>query len=126
MRMRFLVLRAYFKLILFDLYLLRGNFNALHGKVRRYRVGHRPPASDATERICAAVDMACIWYWKEVLCLQRSAATACLLKQFDVPCEMVIGVQQLPFRSHAWVEVNGKVVSDKPYMREMYAVVEKC
>lgn len=126
MPMRFLVLRAYFKLILFDLYLLRGNFNALHEKVRRSRVRKRPLTSDATERICASVDMACIWYWKEVLCLQRSAATACLLKQFGVAGEVVIGVQQLPFRSHAWVEVDGKVVSDKPYMREMYAVVEKC
>jgi hypothetical protein len=70
--------------------------------------------------------MACIWYWKEVRCLQRSAATACLLKQFGVTAEMVIGVQQLPFRSHAWVEVDGKVVSDKPYMREMYAIAERC
>lgn len=126
MRMRFLVLRAYFKLILFDLYLLRRNFNALHDKVRRYRIRKRSLPSNATERVCAAVDMACIWYWKEVLCLQRSAATACLLKQFGVRAEMVIGAQQMPFRSHAWVEINGKVVSDKPYMREMYAVVEKC
>ena len=37
---------------------------------------------DAVERICSAVDMACIWYWKEALCLQRSAATACLLKKY--------------------------------------------
>jgi len=122
--MTILVLRAYLKLILFDLYLLRGNFNALHKKVRRYPIRRRLLVSDAPERVCAAVDMACIWYWKEVLCLQRSAATACLLKQYGVANEMVIGVQQLPFRSHAWVEVNGQVVSDKPYMREMYSVLE--
>jgi hypothetical protein len=126
MRMRFLVLRAYFKLILFELYLLRGNFNALHEKVRRWPIRTRPLASDATGRISEAVDMACIWYWKEVLCLQRSAATACLLKQFGVAAEMVIGVQQVPFKSHAWVEVDSRVVSDKPYMREMYTVIEKC
>lgn len=126
MRMRSLILRAYFKLILFDLYLLRSNFNALHERVRRCRVRKRLLSSDAPARICAAVDMACIWYWKEVRCLQRSAATACLLKQFGVTAEMVIGVQQLPFRSHAWVEVDGKVVSDKPYMREMYAIAERC
>lgn len=126
MRMRFLVLRAYFKLILFDLYLLRGNFNALHEKVRRYGIRKQPLASDATERICAAVDMACIWYRKEVLCLQRSAATTCLLRQFGITAEMVIGAQQVPFRSHAWVEVEHRVVSDKPYMREMYTVVETC
>jgi hypothetical protein len=49
-----------------------------------------------------------------------------LLKQYGAAAEMIIGVQQLPFRSHAWVEVDGRVVSDKPYMREMYAIVEKC
>src|ERR1700755_834642 len=124
--MSFLVLRAYGKLIYFDLYLAHGNFGALYQKVRDYPLGRSMDAPGVTKTICEAVDMASIWYWKEVLCLQRSAATACLLKRFGVAAEMVIGVQQLPFRSHAWVEVAGKVVSDKPYMREMYAVVEKC
>ena len=124
--MRFLILRAYLKLILFDCYLLRGNFKALHNKVRRYPLCKKPLTSGAAERVCAATDMACIWYWKEVLCLQRSAATACLLKACGVPAEMMIGVQQLPFKSHAWVEVGGQVVTDKPYMREMYAVIERC
>ena len=43
-----------------------------------------------------------------------------------VPAQMVIGSQQMPFRSHAWVEVEGRVVNDKPYMREMYAVLDRC
>ena len=125
--MRALIVRAYLKLIFFNFYLLRGNFNALHQKVRNYPVRKRKePGSQVIETVCAAMDMACIWYWKEVLCLQRSAATACFLKDYGVAAEMVIGVQQVPFRSHAWVEVNGCVVSDKPYMREMYAVVETC
>jgi hypothetical protein len=70
--------------------------------------------------------MACIWYWKEVLCLQRSAATACLLRRFGVHSELVIAVQQMPFKAHAWVEVDGRIVNDKPYMREMYAVLDRC
>jgi hypothetical protein len=78
------------------------------------------------EQICSAVDMACIWYWKKVLCLQRSAATACLLKRYGVPAQMTIGAQQIPFKAHAWVEVDGRVVNDKPYIREMYAVLDKC
>src|SRR6267142_2468310 len=28
---------------------------------------------------------------------------------------MVIGAQQMPFKAHAWVEVDGRVVNDKPY-----------
>lgn len=124
--MSFLVLRAYLRLIQFDLYLARGNFQALNSKVRAYPIGKTLAAAGSTERICAAVDMACIWYWKEVLCLQRSAATACLLKRCGVPAQMMIGAQQMPFRAHAWVEVDGQVVNDKPYMREMYAVLDQC
>jgi len=124
--MSFIVLKAYLKLIHFDLYLARGNFAALYEKVRNYPVKEKKLPIDAVERICSAVDMACIWYWKEALCLQRSAATACLLKRYGVPAQMVIGAQQMPFKAHAWVEVAGVVVNDKPYMPEMYAVLDRC
>lgn len=121
-----LVLKAYGRLIQFDLYLARGNFEDLYKKVRRYPVSDKTPAADTVERICYAIDIACIWYWKEALCLQRSAATACLLKQYGVPAQMIIGVQQIPFKAHAWVEVDSRVVNDKPYMSEMYAVLDRC
>ncbi len=124
--MSFLVLRAYLRLIQFDLYLARGNFQALYDKVRAYPIRTLEEPADSTERVCEAVDMACIWYWKEVLCLQRSAATACLLKCCGVPAQVMIGAQQMPFKAHAWVEVDGQVVNDKPYVREMYAVLDKC
>ena len=32
----------------------------------------------------------------------------------------------MPFKAHAWVEVAGVVVNDKPYMPEMYAVLDRC
>jgi hypothetical protein len=124
--MSFLVLKAYLKLIHFDLHLARGNFAALYEKVRKYPVAARTPDPDPVERINSAIDMACIWYWKEALCLQRSAATACLLKRYGVPAQMVIGAQQMPFKAHAWVEVDGRVVNDKPYTPEMYAVLDRC
>lgn len=124
--MSLLTLRAYFELICFDLYLSRGNFAALYGKVRNCPVASATQSPSAVEKVCAAVDLACIWYWKEVLCLQRSAATTCLLKRCGVAAQMMIGAQQVPFKSHAWVEVDGRVVNDKPYMREMYAVLDRC
>jgi hypothetical protein len=124
--MSFLVLKAYLKLIQFDLYLARDNFAALYEKIRNYPVGAHAPGPNAIENICSAVDMACIWYWKEALCLQRSAATACLLKKYGVQAQMVIGAQQMPFKAHAWVEVGGRVVNDKPYTPEMYTVLDRC
>lgn len=124
--MKFLVLRAYWRLICFDLYLARGSFASLYRRVRNCPVGKPIATTDPTQQICEAVDMACIWYWKEVLCLQRSAATACLLKQYGVRAQLMIGAKQMPFRAHAWVEVDGFVVNDRPYMREMYAVLDRC
>lgn len=124
--MTFLVLKAYLKLIYFDLYLARGNFSALYDRVRSYPTGIKAEAAGAVERICSAMDMACVWYWKEALCLQRSAATACLLKRYGIPAQLVIGAQQMPFKAHAWVEVDGRVVNDKPYVPEIYAVLDRC
>ena len=124
--MSFLVLRAYLRLIQVDFYLARGDFQALYNKVRNCPIRKKPSSPNPIERICAAVDMACIWYWKEALCLQRSAATACFLKRFGIPAQLVIGTQQLPFKAHAWVEVDGRVVNDKPYTPEIYAAIDRC
>src|SRR5260370_32552299 len=124
--MRFLVLRSYLELIYFDFYRARGNFAGLYDTVRGYPIRKRASSPDAAEKICAAMDVACTWYWKEVLCLQRSAATACLLKRYGVAAHLVIGAQQMPFKAHAWVEADGRIVNDKPYMTEIYAVLDRC
>ena len=119
-------IKAYSLLVLFDLYLKRGSFEALYRKIRDFPVAQNKSESDAIETLCSAVDMACIWYPKEVLCLQRSAATACLLRKSGIPARMIIGVRRMPFKAHAWVEVNGNVVNDKPYTPDIYAVLDRC
>jgi len=124
--MSLLFVKALLRLIQFDFYLMRGNFAALHRKVQTYPIRNSNAPPGIVERVCSAVDLACIWYPKEALCLQRSAAAACLLRSMGVPAQMVIGVQKLPFKAHAWVEVEGNVVNDKPYTREMYAVLDRC
>lgn len=121
-----LAAQAYLQLIRFDLCLMRGRFALLHWRVRNCQVAPTTPSQGTIEMICSSVDMACIWYWKEVLCLQRSAVTTCLLRRRGVAAVMIIGAQQSPFKAHAWVEVNGTVVNDKSYMREMYSVLERC
>lgn len=121
--MSVLVIQAYSKLIQFDLYLSR-DFSTLCTYVRQYPMRNAMRSRTSVETICTAVDMACIWYWKEVLCLQRSTVATCLLKRNGIPARIVIGAQQNPFKAHAWVEVDGRVVNDKSYMREMYAVLD--
>jgi hypothetical protein len=127
--MRFVFLRALWQLIVFDFYLLRGNFAALYRKVEKYPV-KRPDknaaVAGAVDRICSAVNLACMWYPKRSLCLQRSAVTTCLLRSYGVPAQMVIGAQKLPFKAHAWVEVDSQVVNDKLYTSEIYSVLDRC
>lgn len=123
--MSFLLASAYAELLWLELYLARRDFAGLYQRVRDEPFRERHPSSPSSERICASVDIACAWYWKQVFCLQRSAATACLLKRHGVPAQLVMGAQQMPFRAHAWVEVNGRVVNDKPYLAEMYAVLDR-
>jgi len=123
--MSFLFLSAYWHLIRFGLYLRWGNFHALYTAVRKCPVKNGGCDREVVERICSAFDRACIWYPKEVLCLQRSAATAFLLKKRGVAARLVIGTQQIPFKAHAWVEVGGRVVNDKPYALDIYAVLDR-
>jgi hypothetical protein len=124
--MRFSVLNAFFELMIIDFYLARGNFEALYCKVRNCPITRKPFSPEVIEAVCSAVDLACVYYPKHVLCLQRSAATACLLKRRGVSAQMIIGSKQMPFQAHAWVEVEGRVVNDKPYTREIYAVLDRC
>jgi hypothetical protein len=122
-----LFLEAYGNLVAFEFYVARGRFDRLYERVRLYPTARKARSSaEILERHCFAVDMACIWYWKQVLCLQRSAATTCLLRKHGIAAQLVIGAQQIPFRAHAWVEVSGKVVNDKPYTPEMYSVLDRC
>lgn len=121
-----LVFGAYLQLIRMDLYLARGLFAAMYEHVRRVQLGKLARSPEATEAICQATDIASIWYWKQVPCLQRSAAATCLLRRHGIAAQLVIGAQCMPFRAHAWVEVEGKIVNDKPYISELYAVLDRC
>ena len=125
--MKLLVLESWFLLLRFEIVMHLRDFRGLHRMVERQLVLPAiPSCGPSSEELCRAIDMACVFYFKRVLCLQRSAATTLLLRRHGWEAEMVIGAQILPFKSHAWVEIRGRVVNDKPYMREMYAVLDRC
>lgn len=124
--MRFLFWKALIGLMAFDSLLLVRNFAALHRIVRNWKSNGREARLDTTERVCDAVNLACSWYPKRALCLQRSAVTTCLLRNCGVPAEMVIGAQKLPFKAHAWVEVYGQAVNERTDVQTIYGVWERC
>ena len=121
-----LFLRACILLLRFERWIRNRNFSRIYDRVRLASVQEQTfTPSHAPEQICHAVDLVCVWHWRPVLCLQRSAAACCLLKTCGFPAKLVIGVRQLPFRAHAWVELDGVIVNDKPYLRTMYAVLDE-
>lgn len=99
-------------------------FGSIHSTVRK--CGVAGIQRHEAEHLCRAIDYACVFYFKRVLCLQRSAATALLLRRYGWHAELVIGVQLLPFYSHAWIEMDGRVVNDKPYVVEKFETLERC
>jgi hypothetical protein len=103
------------------------DFRRLHDIVREKKV-HPVILNQrhSGQVLCLAIDWACVLYFKQVLCLQRSAATTLILRTFGWNAELVVGARVLPFKSHAWVEIQGLVVNDKPYMQDIYEVMERC
>jgi Transglutaminase-like superfamily len=125
--MKQLVLESWLLLFRFEIVMHLRDLRTLHRLVERQRVNSAvSPCGPSSEELCHAVDLACVFYFKPVLCLQRSAATTLLLRRHGWGAEMVIGAQILPFKSHAWVEMHGKVVNDKPYILDIYQVLERC
>src|SRR5579859_6301004 len=101
-------------------------FPRIHAVVRAQQLRPASEVQESDRELSRAVDLARVFYFKRVLCLQCSAATAVLLRRHGCNAEMVIGAQLLPFQSHAWVEINGQVVNDKPYIAEIFQVLERC
>ena len=125
--MTHLVLESWLLLLYFEFVMRFRGLKVLHEIVRSEKVCDADdPMLPSSTDLCHAVDLACVFYFRQVMCLQRSAATTLLLRRHGWEGEMVIGAQLLPFKSHAWVEIKGAVVNDKPYMHEIYRVLERC
>src|SRR5262244_3758385 len=114
MRRAWLVLRGFGELVRYDAILrLRGSGWVL--RQLRLQPATASPAGAQRERaICDAVLLATCFYWKPVLCLQRAICTVRMLRSHGVAARLMIGYRPSPFFSHAWVEVDGRVVYGSP------------
>ncbi|HEX7315673.1 MAG TPA: lasso peptide biosynthesis B2 protein [Pyrinomonadaceae bacterium] len=83
-------------------------------QLRQQSVAAKPTGQESERAICDAVLLATCLYWKPVLCLQRSVCTVRLLRRHGIVARLVIGYRPSPFFSHAWVEVDGRVVYGSP------------
>ena len=120
-----LFLRALLALATYDVLCTVSTFARIHRMVKAWPVAHRFPNGDTIDRVCKAVNYACVWYPKQVLCLQCAFVTAYLLRKKGVPAQMVLGAQKLPFKAHAWVEVDGRAINERSNVQATYAVWDR-
>ena len=118
-----LVAQAWLALLAFDLARPAG-FARLWRRLGGTRANGRSPLASPQD-IVWAVDEACVWYVKRAACLQRSFVAARLLRRRGFAAEMVIGCRPLPFESHAWVELDGRVINDLPQYQRAFAVLNR-
>ena len=105
----FLVLRALFEMVRYDVIVSSVGIGRILRQLRSQHVPVRQCREDLQKAICDAVLLASCFYWKPVLCLQRSVCTTILLRKYGIGAKVVIGYRPTPFFSHSWVEVNGHV-----------------
>ena len=109
-----LVVRALYEIARYELVLsLRGSGRIL-SQLKRQSISIQSNDSELEKTICDAVLLATCFYWKPVLCLQRAVCTVRLLRRHGIHARLVIGYRPSPFFSHAWVEVDGRVVYGSP------------
>jgi hypothetical protein len=121
-----LFFQALFMLLAYDVLSTLCRFQTTYCMVRGWKINRKADGPDTATEVCTAVNYACVWYPKQALCLQRSFVTTYLLRKNGVAARMVLGAQKLPFKAHAWVEVDGQAINERSNVQATYAVWDKC
>lgn len=111
--MKFMTLKFIFGFALYDLFRFGNNLARLRRFLLGWKISNRPSQAEIVQQACMAMRHARVWYPRRVRCLQRSAVLACMLRSYGVPAQMVMGSQKMPFKGHAWVEVDGKAINER-------------
>ena len=105
-----LVFRAVYEIVRYEVVLSLLGSGRILSQLKRQSISANAANAELEKAICHAVLLATCFYWKPVLCLQQAVCTARLLRRHGIYARLVIGYRPSPFFSHAWVEVNGRVV----------------
>ncbi len=118
-----LIARAWWELAVFDLISGTLGFRAVYRRMGRKPGSERTRQASLEPIICEAIESAGSLYWKRILCLQRAVVTARLLRRYCADAEVVIGYRPAPFLSHAWVELEGRVINESTvYQRRLHVL----
>jgi hypothetical protein len=121
-----LVIQSYTWLLVMDVLVTSGKLHWLNSIVRRCNTRTKGRHCGDSPIVIRSLGLACVLYPKRALCLQRSAALTVLLKTHGVPAQLILAAQPVPFKAHAWVEVDGSVVGDRSYIPTDYLELHRC
>ena len=105
-----LVFRALYEIARYEVILSLLGSGRILSQLKRQSISIQSNSPELAKTICDAVLLATCFYWKPVLCLQRAVCTVRLLRRNGIHARLVIGYRPSPFFSHAWVEVEGRVL----------------
>ena len=105
-----LVVRALYEIARYEVVLSLLGSGRILSQLKRQSVSIQSNSPELEKTICDAVLLATCFYLKPVLCLQRAICTVRLLRRHGIHARLVIGYRPSPFFSHAWVEVDGRVL----------------
>ena len=102
------------------------------GTIARFRglgvLARRSPVMRFPRRdlsiLASGINTAFAFYTHERLCLPRAIVSCCTLRAHGISASVVIGVKQMPFKAHAWVEIDDVPFNERHRTRE-YAVIER-
>jgi len=114
MKRAWLIFRALYEIARYEVIVSLLGSGHILSQLKRQSIAAKPTSRELEQAICDAVLLATCFYWKPVLCLQRSVCTVRLLRRHGIVARLVIGYRPSPFFSHAWVEVDGRVAYGSP------------
>ncbi|HEY9403396.1 MAG TPA: lasso peptide biosynthesis B2 protein [Pyrinomonadaceae bacterium] len=117
------VTSALYELVRYEVSVRSRGSGRILAQLRLQSVAAKTNGRGSEQAICDAVLLATCFYWKPVLCLQRAVCTVRLLRRHGIAARLVIGYRPSPFFSHAWVEVDGRVVYGSPAYQERLRVL---
>src|SRR5258706_4396822 len=119
------VAEALWELFRYDfVYALHG-FRGIQSGRKRSSIASPKFSPQSEPSICRAFVIGTSLYWKPVRCLQRSVALARMLRRRSSDAEVVIAYIPDPFFSHAWVEIDGRVVNELAVCKERLKVLQR-
>jgi transglutaminase-like putative cysteine protease len=83
-----------------------------------------PGASAVARDVIQRVEMASVFYPGRARCLEQSLALYVLLRRRAIAAELRLGVQPYPFNAHAWVELYGAPLNERPETISQFVPIE--